>query len=207
MLCAWAEKQWEPLESDDRRRAGDERLQTVEQGDMYYQFLGETKDEYKLSSSADDNMFLGALVSRAADGGRSKYTSSASQTRCSPCANREAWKLVIDLSRKEITKELGATLTQVPPLRERRALRARVPQRVRPRLWRGAVERGMHTPAYGTRRADGYSPPKTQEAEGAGKCQEADDESKHSKSLPVARPDGQHRRGPTMRPSGRTATG
>jgi len=114
-------------------------LATYTNEDMYHQFFSELKDEYRLSSSAGNNMFLETKIVRTAgseiEGNKEKHT-----PKCYHC---------------EDAGSAGPTCLNV------------------------------------NNRAFGEESPG--EAEGEELRQDADVESKHSESLLVARPDGQHK--------------
>jgi len=102
----------------------DDCLATYNNEDMYHRFFEDLREEYKLSSSADSNMFLGMLIDRTADGGvqvhqRHFLDEVLAKHKC------ELWKPVINPCRKEIklSKE------QSPQTEEEKAEMARVPYR------------------------------------------------------------------------------
>ena len=102
----------------------DDCCATYTNEEMYMEFFNELKDDYKLSASADNNMFLGMLIDRTKDGGLQVHQTHF-VTEILAKYNAEHFKPVINPARKEIklSKE------QMPVTPEEKQDMARVPYR------------------------------------------------------------------------------
>ena len=102
----------------------DDCCATYNNEEMYMEFFNELKDDYKLSASADNNMFLGMLIDRTKDGGLQVHQKHFVDEILAKY-NAEHFKPVINPARKEIklSKE------QMPVTPEEKQDMARVPYR------------------------------------------------------------------------------
>jgi len=130
--------------------------------DMYHRFFSELKDEYKLSSSADNNMFLVTEIVRTTG---SEIEGNKHTPKCYHCG------------------DVGSHGPACPRVHDG-ALDEASPRDVHACVMSEEGRWGQ---------APGHGPPRTQDAEEEELRQDADVESKHSESLLVARPDGQHK--------------
>ena len=79
----------------------DDCCATYNNEEMYQQFFDELKEEYKLSSATDNNMFLGMLIDRTKDGGIQVHQRHYLDTVLA-VHNCDEWKPVTNPARKEI---------------------------------------------------------------------------------------------------------
>ena len=83
----------------------DDCCATYNNEEMYQHFFDELKDEYKLSTAADNNMFLGMLIDRTKDGGIQVHQRHYLDTVLA-VHNCDEWKPVVNPSRKiSLSKE------------------------------------------------------------------------------------------------------